>query len=184
MSSPWYSTSARASAQRRYSGSLRLRPRPEPIRSSVPSARRRPRIARLWTMARTTRWSPVTTEGTPGPGPPCSALPSSTPGVPGDPRLGSPGVRAGPEENAPGVRVTGALAQLVSRAAPRRTHHLARRLPELNDGAGRVTGGRGWRHRGRVAERRRHGGIARIALPPSPARWSMTFPSHGISSSP
>ena len=51
----------------------------------------------------------------------------------GDPRQGSPGVPAGPEEYAPGVRVTGALAQLVARAALRRTHHLARRLPELDD---------------------------------------------------
>lgn len=52
----------------------------------------------------------------------------------GDARRGSPGLPAGPEEHAPGVRVTGGLAQQLARAALRRTHHLATRLPELNDG--------------------------------------------------
>lgn len=50
-----------------------------------------------------------------------------------DARLGNPGNPAGPEEHAPGLRVRGPLAQDLARAALRRTHHLATRLPELND---------------------------------------------------
>src|SRR5690606_4247724 len=62
----------------------------------------------------------------------------------GDARLGSPGLPAGPEEHAPGLRVTGSLAQHLARAALRRTHHLATRLPELDDGRwAPVTGGAG-----------------------------------------
>ncbi|WP_394847002.1 hypothetical protein LZC95_05985 [Pendulispora brunnea] len=52
--------------------------------------------------------------------------------VRGDARLGNPGQDAGPEDHAPGVRATGRLALDLARAALRRTHHLARRLPELD----------------------------------------------------
>jgi hypothetical protein len=52
----------------------------------------------------------------------------------GDARRGSPGLPAGPEEHAPGVRATGQLAQDLARAALRRTHHLAPRIAELNEG--------------------------------------------------
>ncbi len=89
---------------------------------------------RLWTMARTDALIAGHDGATPGT---WRALLSpaifDARSLRGDPRLGSPGVPAGPEEYAPGVRVTGALAQLVARAALRRTHHLVRRLPELND---------------------------------------------------
>jgi hypothetical protein len=54
--------------------------------------------------------------------------------VRGDARLGNPGRDAGPEDHAPGLRVSGPLAADLARAALRRTHHLARRLPELDDG--------------------------------------------------
>jgi hypothetical protein len=104
---------------------------------------------RLWTMARTDAM--VTGHDGAAPGAWTAVL---SPAIfdartlRGDPRLGSPGVPAAPEEYAPGARITGALAQLVARAALRRTHHLSRRLPELNDarwdpppvGAGGVTG--------------------------------------------
>ena len=48
-------------------------------------------------------------------------------------RLGNPGLPAGAEEHAPAVRLVGQLAQLVARAALRRTHYLPRRLVELNE---------------------------------------------------
>lgn len=54
--------------------------------------------------------------------------------VRGDARLGNPGNDAGPEDHAPGIRATGRVAQDLARAALRRTHHLARRLPELDQG--------------------------------------------------
>ena len=54
--------------------------------------------------------------------------------VRGDARLANPGNDAGPEDHAPGVRVTGRLALDLARAALRRTHHLVRRLPELDAG--------------------------------------------------
>jgi hypothetical protein len=53
--------------------------------------------------------------------------------VRGDADLGNPGNPAGPEDHAPGVRVTRRLALDLARAALRRTHHLATRLPELDD---------------------------------------------------
>ena len=49
-----------------------------------------------------------------------------------DPRLGNPGNDAGPEDHAPGLLFTGRLGLDLARAALRRTHHLVRRLPELN----------------------------------------------------
>ncbi|WP_394836663.1 hypothetical protein LVJ94_07120 [Pendulispora rubella] len=52
--------------------------------------------------------------------------------VRGDARLGNPGNDAGSEDHAPGLRATGRLALDLARAALRRTHHLARRLPELD----------------------------------------------------
>jgi hypothetical protein len=54
--------------------------------------------------------------------------------VHGEARLGNPGHDAGPEDHAPGVRATGRLALDLARAALRRTHHLVRRLPELDQG--------------------------------------------------
>jgi len=54
--------------------------------------------------------------------------------VRGDARIGNPGNNAGPEDHAPGLRLTGQLARDLARAALRRTHHLARRLPELDAG--------------------------------------------------
>lgn len=104
---------------------------------------------RLWTMARNDTLVAGHDNGTPG-----IWTAVTTVGVldgrslRGDARLGSPGTAPGPEEHAPGLSVTGPLAQLVARAALRRTHHLVRRLPELDDdrwnapaaGAGAVTG--------------------------------------------
>ena len=52
--------------------------------------------------------------------------------VRGDARLGNPGNTAGPEDHAPGLVFTGRLGLDLARAALRRTHHLVRRLPELN----------------------------------------------------
>lgn len=53
--------------------------------------------------------------------------------VRGDADLGNPGNPAGPEDHAPGVFLTGTLAMAHARAALRRTHHIVRRMPELND---------------------------------------------------
>jgi hypothetical protein len=52
--------------------------------------------------------------------------------VRGDARLGNPGNDAGPEDHAPGLVFRGRLGTDLARAALRRTHHLVRRLPELN----------------------------------------------------
>lgn len=51
-----------------------------------------------------------------------------------DARLGNPGNEAGPEDHAPGLSLTSRLGLDLARAALRRTHHLVRRLPELNAG--------------------------------------------------
>ncbi|RYY57437.1 MAG: hypothetical protein EOO09_02385 [Chitinophagaceae bacterium] len=48
-------------------------------------------------------------------------------------RLGNPGNSAGPEESAGGIKMNGLLAQDLARAALRRTHHIIRRLDELEE---------------------------------------------------
>jgi hypothetical protein len=49
-----------------------------------------------------------------------------------DARLGNPGNDAGPEDHAPALVASSRLGLDLARAALRRTHHLTRRLPELN----------------------------------------------------
>lgn len=53
--------------------------------------------------------------------------------VRGDARLGNPGNLAGAEDYVPGIFTQNSLAQDLARMGLRRTHHLIRRLQELND---------------------------------------------------